>query len=261
MDLQRREVFVEGATDRLFLNWVTDGVRTKHSLVQEIDSVEVPTSQGGARGRLIEFARYTQGRGARILVLADADTDRVLERPLPTNVILTDLRDMEGYVLQEECLDKVLRLGLANERIDARGLLKEVIEAARVAGAIRLVSEVTELNLPFQQTRIDRYTEVRGASLTLDVERYVRALLQNGDISIKRLPSILAQVQQVPHTYTFYERDLIHGKDAVRLLEKVLRQLRVREDEARRLLLCSFEREWADQHPNLMRVVTFLAEH
>jgi hypothetical protein len=52
--------------------------------------------------------------------------------------------------------------------------------------------------------------------------------------------------------------DLVHGKDAVRILEHAIGKFGIREDEGCRMLWCSFEREFALASKNLSSLLKFL---
>jgi hypothetical protein len=208
---------------------------------------------------LLEFARQVARSPARILIFLDADTDRLHGVKPPDNVTFTDGRDVESYVLTRECLDKVLRVGLGTEAVNSSTLYEQLREAATIAGAIRLASELDGMALPFQRTNIARYAESdKGGEVELDISAYVQTLLQNGGISLTRQAAFMARVSEVRSAYKNAIGDLIHGKDAMRLLDAMLKRFSVRPDDARRLLWCSFDRTTISRHPNLSRVLAFL---
>src|SRR5206468_3136096 len=57
MDRARRELYVEGRRDRIFLDWLISTDRHPDVSVVEISSVNLPEISGGERGRLLHFAR------------------------------------------------------------------------------------------------------------------------------------------------------------------------------------------------------------
>ena len=191
MDQSRKSLYVEGLRDRLFLSWLLGDQADNGAVIAEIDFVEIPESgAGGNRGRLIKFAEQLGTKDVAIRMFADADWDRVLGRCLPQRVWLTDYRDLEGYILCERCLDKLLRLGIGTERVSARNLLAAVLNSARPLGALRLASDIDGLNLPFQNTDLTRHVAGEGEAISVDLASYLRALLQNAGISLSRLQQI-----------------------------------------------------------------------
>jgi hypothetical protein len=256
-DPARKELYVEGSSDRLFLTWLTAGTRHVNARIIEISSVNIPSTAGGERGRLISFAEYVASTAARILVFADADTDRLRNVSSPVNVLLTDARDMEAYVLRYECVEKIARLGLASEHVDVQRFVLDVTATSRVCGAIRFASDADGLNLPFQKVTVDRYARVRNGEFEVDLRGFVQTLLQAAGISIREVERVIARGHEIA-TLFGNTPDLVHGKDAMRLADVYLKRHDVRPDEARRMLWCAFERSWAHDYSALAKVVDFL---
>lgn len=260
MDPERRELYVEGHSDRIFLDWLIGDQKNKDARIIEIGLVELPdVITGGEKGRLLAFAREVEGAAAQIKVLADADTDRILERSIPANVLLTDKRDLEGYVLRPECVEKVIRLGYLNDRLDTHQVLREVTSIGRELGILRLMSELDERNLPFQKTELKRHLIINGDSVRLNLERFATALLHNAGISRKELPEIVRRHQEVAETYSHLgDGQIVHGKDSIVVLERLLRVHGLQSEDTGRLLRCSYERQWIQGHPVLERVYEFM---
>src|SRR5262245_4364060 len=109
MDPARRELYVEGRRDRLFFDWLMGTLSVTKACVREIAAVELAcVSNGGERARLLAFAGQIGQAPIALMCFADADSDRLLSRPVPQRVWLTDGRDLEGYVLHPTCIEKVL---------------------------------------------------------------------------------------------------------------------------------------------------------
>jgi hypothetical protein len=262
MDRSRRELYVEGSRDRLFLAWLLAGKMNPDASIREIALVELPdTLPGGERCRLIRFAELLGERGVRIRMFADADWDRLLRRSVPERVWLTDHRDMEGYVLREECVDKVLRLGVGTNRLSAVNLLRVIREHGRRLGCTRLLSERDSLRLPFQATRLKRYLSGDGDRILLDLEGYLQALLQNANISLARFDEIRGRLGEVEAEYASSpDSEVIHGKDAICILESALACFRLKPEDGARLLWTSFEAAFVEEGSTLDMVTRFLRE-
>lgn len=262
MDPGRKDLYVEGHSDRLFLNWIVAHERKEDARVLEITTVELPNcSLGGERGRLIVFADIVRNTNAdvKIAFFADADHDRILGRLLPENVWLTDGRDMEGYLLREDCFRKVIQVGLHSEAVNPVALLSEVLKHGRTLGLLRLTSEIYDLHLPFQKTKLGRYMNVQGFSLSLDIKGYMRAVLQQGNRSLSELDSINAHVAETSSRYAnISDAELVHGKDLMDIFEKILSKAGVRPDEGERLLWTSFERNCFLDYRSLSTVCEYL---
>jgi len=261
MDRSRRELYVEGTRDRLFVLWLLGTNIDANASVREVDSVDLPEVPGGERGRLLYFANWLGARDVRIRMFADADWDRILGRAVPDRVWLTDYRDMEGYVLCLKCVDKVLRIGIATDRVTANALLLNIIQQCRRLGLIRIMSELEGLNLPFQKTRLSRHLQVVESNVLVDIPGYLRALLQNAQISLSRLKELEERLSRVHETYAATpDPDLVHGKDATALLAAALMAHGVDVENGLRLLWTSFESGASERSVTLNDVIRYLEE-
>ncbi|TGV40432.1 hypothetical protein EN829_003795 [Mesorhizobium sp. M00.F.Ca.ET.186.01.1.1] len=151
--------------------------------VLTVDAVDfaVPVS-GGNRGRLVEFAKIVEGKTTAIMFFADADYDLLLNKKPPGNVLLTDRRDIEGYIFNERAIGKILRLSLCTTE-ESKPLFNAIISICKRVAAIRVFSEERGLKLPFQDTNLKRYIS-KGTNPMLDEGAYIKALMQNGEISL-----------------------------------------------------------------------------
>jgi hypothetical protein len=229
--------------------------------IVEIEAIEVPgaTAEGGARQRLLTFAQWVAGRGARIRCFADADWDRLLGRRTPDNVWLTDPRDLEGYTLRVEVLEKVLQLAAVTDAVTPDEMLREVFREGRRLGVLRLVSERSGLGLPFQRTPLRRYVVGRRGRVEVRLPQYMRALLQNGGISIARLREIAAWVDEMAAEMAAVpDGELVHGKDAFCLIERALEGLGFREGDCGKAMWTSYEKGYVKTNTNLVAVLEYL---
>jgi hypothetical protein len=259
MDPARRELYVEGHRDHLFLTWLLAGKMNSDSTVREIATVDLPDElPGGEKGRLIHFAEVLGDRQCQIQMFADSDWDRILDRKVPARMWLTDYRDMEGYILREECFDKVLHLGIGTDQISGRDLLESVRALGRQLGLIRLMSELDLMRLPFRATSLKKYIKIKNA-LSLDEDGYLRALLQNANINLTRLAATKARLAEVEAAYaSIPNSEIVHGKDATCIVEAVLSRFGLRAKEGTRLLWTSFEFGFVENGSALDVVARFL---
>jgi hypothetical protein len=260
MDRSRRELYVEGRSDRIFLTWLLDESADKGAVILEIAFVDLPgTVLGGNKGRLIQFADWLGDQEIQIRMLADADWDRLLDRPVPVRVSLSDYRDMEGYILCEGCIDKVLRLGMGIDDVSAIALLAAVLQQGRRLGVLRLVSELDNLNLPFQNTDLSRHVNGTAERVSIDLDGYLRALLQNAGISLARFEEIRVRLQTISNRFALCpDKDMVHGKDAMQVLDVALRKRGINQGESERLLWTSFEAAFVEEGSTLETVASFI---
>ena len=263
MDPVRLELYVEGPLDRAFIKWIVGDSINPNARVLTMDVVDMPNNaQGGARARLITFAKSVEGHPAQIRFFADADTDRLHSISVPTNVWLTDLRDMEGYLFREDCLDKLLKLGLGEESINARQLRNTILGLGRTLGLLRLVSDEEGFDLPFQRTDMRRSLSCSKGriDLALNLGRYIATLLQNAGLNQGLATHISARIEEKQALLdNVPDHEIVHGKDALCLLEEVLYAHSVHRDDAIRILRTCFERTFIYEYPSLRNAIEYLA--
>lgn len=257
LDPSRCDLYVEGSKDRRFLEWLLGEERHTKASVVEIAFVELSGAEGGERERLLAFASIAEGDRANIRFLADADFDRIFRRAIRPNVWLTDPRDMEGYLLRADCIDKVWRLGLGRE-VNAAALIESVAVAARTLGAMRLLSRERQLELPFQRTVTRKRVTASATGVTINRSALLGTLLQNADVSLSCREELLERTSELEGDPPDPEDDVLHGKDCLVLLAEVLAVHGVSRDDAERMLWVSFERHMVDDYATLSDVVRYL---
>jgi hypothetical protein len=265
MDPARRELYVEGVRDRIFLGWLAGSRLQRSTIIVQSAQVEIPLGEGGERGRLLEFARQCIGRAPpSIAFFADADVDPLLGLAEPQNVWLTDHRDMEAYVLNVTCIDKALRVGFACDDPDAQTLLSAVMRVARTVGALQVVSGERKAKFPFQSTDVAKYTDFTApCACEFRLDAYVQALLQNATParSIGERPGVLKALAEMEKRLDGVpDSELVHGKTALALMHKAIRCLVAKDcGSIEYVLWTSFDPACLPYRPSLARVVEFLA--
>ncbi len=250
-------MYVEGPGDRRFLAWLAGPLRDPDALILEIGSVDLPR-ESGAKSRILALAAVTRSN-TRIRFFVDADHDRVLGRTPPSGVIETDYRDREGYVLNEECIDKALLHGIGVDVPDAHSVLGQVGPAARQLAMLRLVSEQNDLKLPFQALEISAGVRIRSGHMVFDLGRLLRSLVDQS-IGQARLPEVHKLLEKAAvDTKDVEDMQLIHGKDAFALIAEIFLKLKVPRIATPAVLWLTFERGMVDRYPNLSSAVAFLS--
>ena len=107
-------LFVEGNTDLRFWSLLVPMSQRTRTIIYAIDCIEVRDAPNSTRDRAIVLAQRlleTEVR-ERVRFFLDADADRLLGRPCPLNVILTDFRDLEAYAFQVDAMSNTSHRGL-----------------------------------------------------------------------------------------------------------------------------------------------------
>jgi hypothetical protein len=258
LDPTRCELFVEGAEDRHFLEWLVGAAKHPAATVTEMAFVDMPTVvAGGERGRLWAFATQALDDSASIRFFADADFDRLQGIHIPPNIWLTDGRDLEGYLVRADCIEKVWRLAL-NSTVDAAGLLANVVDAARTISFLRLASLELGLDLPFKDTALAKHVTATSDSIEVDRAALVGALLQNAQLGLNQRDDLLQRADAIAKREHEPACDLVHGKDFLDLLTEILLKAGISRRDARKCLWTSFESRHVAGHNALTEVMRYL---
>jgi hypothetical protein len=261
IDPERRELYVEGITDRAFFEWLAGEEKHPNARVLTAETVDLPSCQGGERGRLLHFAELVEESDAQIRFVADADFDRLLGQNVPQNVWLTDTRDLDGYLLSVVSIEKLMKLALGECICDPGKIQLAVLKACRPLGVLRFVSNDENLKLPFQKTKIQKiiHWDLRRSKITLNLQRHIQSLLQNAGISLRAAAKIRESMDVA--TERFRDRadhELVHGKDAIGVIAELLNAYGVPREVAFPALRATFERSYAQKWPNLKEALGFL---
>ena len=153
-----------------------------------------------------------------------------------------------------------MRLGIGTETISAKKLLRTVLEEGRRLGLVRLMSELDSLSLPFQNTRLERHISSKGVNIRVDLDAYLRSLMQNAGLSLARLSEIKIRLRELEERFSSVaDNELIHGKDAICIIERILAKFRIKRKEVEGLLWTSYEASLVERGSSLATVPRFLS--
>lgn len=223
-DPTRRVLFVEGTRDLTFWRHVIPHKDRGDTTIYCIDSINCPDTSGGERGRLIQFAREIEklDLNERVRFFADADCDRILKISLPSNVFLTDGRDLESYALITDIAKDVCSTCTTDENSNA--IIDELIaDVARPIGVLRITSARRELMLPFQKSihsgKTPRFLTATATGLALNLAKLLEILLQNAGMSLSHFTNILGEYEkETVALEAEADYELVHGKDLIRIM-------------------------------------------
>ena len=261
MDQSRHDVFVEGESDRILLEWLTRESRHRNVRILEVDKyVEIDGApEGGAKGRLIALASQVLHNAPRAHFFADADYDTFLGKPVPNNVWTTDGKDLEGYLAEPTVMRKAVHLGLHCDSIDVATALTDIITFCRRIALLRILSERQHLALPFQRTSAARHVRKNQEQIQFMFDAYLRALLQNAGISLRRQSQIETVHEKVTEEFSATDDlRLIHGKDFLEVGEAYLRKRGLCARQLQSVLWAAFDDSIQARAPNLRKVIHFI---
>lgn len=263
LDPSRKELCVEGMRDKSFLDWLIPVQSRSNASILLVQNVEIPdVTDGGERSRLLALLRAVEAESIALRGLIDADSHRLGggTEPMPSNVWLTDLRDLESYVISVENIKTALQLGFARDSALGPGIYSSMVTEARWLAAIRLASVLSNLKLPVSEQKWLRYASCdRYGVVQLDHVRVLRLLIQSAYQSLRILDELIGQVQKLQENLAAYEdRDVVHGKDAVALVTIQFKAIGCNLSHAGPILWSTFRSEHVGEFPILTEIVAYL---
>jgi hypothetical protein len=258
LDPTRCDLFVEGEEDRRVLLYLVGDSISPGASVTSVENIDVDVDGGGNRERLVELARRLEGVGACILCFVDAGldpSDADYER-----LVQTDGPDLEGYVLQSDCVEKFLRLGLRTDSWEPGSLLVTILQRARRLGILRVASDRQGWSLPFQRTELRRHVIVDvDSDIQVDEVSFIEVLLQNADLSLTLRDEVVKACDALERELAERaDQQLAHGKDVFCLFGEIAFAAGGQRSEARGILWTALERRVIAGFENLGLVLAFL---
>jgi len=265
IDQNYRALYVEGARDKAFFDWLTYQDSPAPTVLILDEAIEVHEGNGGARGRLLSVAYSLESEGVQgFAYFVDADFDHILPpaHPRPNNGWITDDRDLEAYAATPECLMKIGILSLGFAKSEAITWVQSLDSVGRQLAYIRLGSQISQYKLPFQRTQLTKSLTLSGSIIELDESRYIQALISNAYQSGNTNPPSAEEIRdsadraEAEH-HAAPSVQIVHGKDLLELitLTSTKRKRKFSEDT----LWSSLERSDVSNRPNLSMALSFLA--
>ncbi len=261
MDPDRRELYVEGNSDRLFFKWLVGNDSNPNSIIKEISEVEIKGPvEGGERSRVLILANKLNGKVDYVRMFIDADFDRLLSRvdSIPEIVWLSDGRDLESYFLRYDCFEKFVTLSLCTDVFSGIDVLNSLITHCRKLGFLRLYSEKKDLKLPFQNTNLHRHLNFSHGEFTFEFEAYIRSLIGKVGLSQSEHSLVNRISKFIKHHSEIIDTEIIHGHDFTCFIGEVLSSFSINRNASRCVFRPTFERRFSIEYQTLTEVLSFL---
>lgn len=264
-----RTVFVEGASDKAFIDWYVWASSIENLAVLSIETVEIDDdlvlkhglSAGSNRSRVLALAgeiaeRCPDGRMG-VLCLVDRDFEDYRPCALPgTYVAFTDCNSIELYAFNVSCLRKFMTIGLGGLRIGVEALVPLMTNVLTDIYAIRLANELLGWGMqwiPFVPT----YVDVVPPEIIFRKDAFIRAYLQKNDRWAER-DAFTAKVAAATAGLSGDPSRRIRGHDLAELLAHIIRKMscphRYSATMLERALLSSVERCDLEKMPLFQRL-------
>ncbi|WP_373526159.1 hypothetical protein [Nostoc sp.] len=224
------DIYVEGKTDKLLIEWFLDQKEHQGFAVYEIDTVEIPAQllfelglKDNIRSRVIALALYIQDKLSEntlyLICIADKDFDRLFGKEYQCDLLLfTDYSCLEMYIFNKVVLDKYLRLGLRLSQPEAGEILNQVSKVLEDLFLIRATNEALELNMTWLKKFGDCCKlNKNNNQIQFDLKTFITKYLNsNGNRSQES--RFITKLEELRAKELIEIRYKIHGHDFTELL-------------------------------------------
>lgn len=231
-----KDLFVEGDTDKDFIEWYVWAAGLGSVAVYTIETVDIqdevllkhglPT--GSNRSRVLALAgelaaRHPEG-DLRVLCLADRDFEDYQPSGIDdAYVVFTDCNSLELYGFTPANLRKFTTVALGGLRVPSQILMALLLDVLQQLFALRLANQLLGWGMewiPFAP----KYIDVQGAQVMLRRDAFIRAYLQKGNRWHDRL-EFMSTLDDVATTLSAEDTRRIRGHDFCELLMCVMRKM------------------------------------
>lgn len=223
-----RDIYVEGNSDKVIIEWLLQNVGLEDVVVYEIDTVNVPYEElvrlglnDSKRSRVITLA-FALHSGASIdltpivACIADTDFDFILEKTYNCPILIfTGYTSIEAYLYNEDVIRKFLTLVIRNFPYESAVVMSELAPVLRDLFLIRLANQ--ELDMELEYMSFERCCTVSGSQLHFDIDSYIYRYLNKGALLSKR-EDFERMIARYREKISGDSRMYIHGHDLISLL-------------------------------------------
>ena len=223
------DIYVEGKTDKLLIEWFLEHKERQGFAVYDIDTVDIPAQllldQGlkdNNRSRVIALALHIQDKLSEtplhVTCIADKDFDWLFSKEYQCDLLLfTDYSCLEMYLFNEVVLDKCLRLGLRLPQPEAGEILNQVSKVLEDLFLIRATNEALKLNMTWLKNFGDCCKLNKNNQIQFDLKTFITKYL-NSNSNHSEESSFITKLQELRAKELIEIRYKIHGHDFTELL-------------------------------------------
>jgi hypothetical protein len=263
MDPLRRDLFVEGHSDKAFLEFFLGEHFNSECRIFVIDeAVECDVSEGGCKGRVLHLANIASKLGTTNLAfLVDADLDPLIGRTYKTNTISTHYPDIEAHALTEYSINKLIKVACGLSSYSADSLHSKLLIIAGEIGLLRYTSAKNELNLSITKSRKERCLRIDNKLPVFDMQKFLTTVVQNtaGQVpTVDRIKEMMRGYRIEFETAPLKSR--IRGKDYQSILDLVLPKLGINSKGSAQTLMATIRTTDVMTTSHMIKILSFFSD-
>lgn len=243
LEPELRDIYVEGKTDKLFLEWFLNNRGIKDVSVYEIDTVNIPAERlfelelkDNNRSRVIALALYLDKFSEttpHIICIADKDFDWLFDINYQCELLFfTDYSCLEMYLFNENVLNKLLFLSLRISQLKAENILKQLSKVLEDLFLIRATRELLNIDTAM----LDNFGKCCNWDKTktqfqFDLQTYIEKYSNKCSMSLEEKSIFIQTIEELRIKGENLEdaRYKIHGHDFTDVLYLYIKDFLARE--------------------------------
>jgi hypothetical protein len=188
LEPQLKDIFVEGRSDKIFVDWYLQDSNADDVSVYTIDSIDITEdivtehnlTKGSKRSCVLALActlAVQFPHGLNVLCLADRDFEDYLATvEINRYILFTDCNSLDLYSFSMNSMQKFTMVALGGLPVSADVLMNMLDAVLRRVYLLRLVNEL--LGWKMEWVSFSRYVSVNRCSVSFDENKFTRAYLQ-----------------------------------------------------------------------------------
>ena len=234
LEPQLRDVYVEGTSDKYFVEWFLQEKAERNVAVYEISTVQIAEEkvqcrglENNNRGRVVAFAHDLEAalgqESLQVTCVADRDFDLILSQEHECNLLLfTDYACIEMYLFEENCMGRfLLTICRCPFPLSAREILTELSNVLQQLFLIRLANQLLSLGLSWMT--FERCCRLTAGRVAFDVDEYITRYLNKSSMLAKK-KAFVQTIDSWKPKLTSDPRYQMNGHDFVELLAWYIRR-------------------------------------
>jgi hypothetical protein len=230
LEVDVRDLYVEGKSDKYFLEWHLKEMGVTQPDICLIEDIHIPSDDLSKKG-------YENNNRDRILLLISCLNKSkslgkykgIIDRdilhftgdfPIADNILQTDYSCLEMYAYNDDVMMKINDTGFSHKMKNNSFLV--INEMLKITSSIRIFEKREKL--PISKLKLDRYVEYKNKLLSFDREKYLTAIFNNNSFNFA-YNNFSEKISTISDELSDYDaRDYSNGHDFIGILKCVLKK-------------------------------------
>ncbi|TMI69548.1 MAG: DUF4435 domain-containing protein [Bacteroidetes bacterium] len=267
LESEIKDIYVEGATDKVFFKSYLNGKKLDRKVfqIEIIDFSELDRDYfegldpSSAKSKVTILSKLLQERAPNTSTkcIIDKDFDDFIKAMTNEKLLRTDFSCLESYLFCEEVFEKFLNIGINNFPFEANFVLNQLAQVLKPLFCLRLLRE---LNYRFAKlVSIDGNLSInkQNGIINFNENSYIDKFINKNNLNYDK-DKILQQYKETMNRLGLEIRHYINGHDFIDIfflyINKVKNTLKYKEENFGRVLFLTIEASMLDRFPLFKKI-------